>query len=38
VALLFGKKVLAVGDQEAQIASAGLIDAREVNFVKNAMA
>ena len=38
IALLFGKEVEAVGDDQSQVASAGLIDARKVDLVKDAVA
>ena len=38
VAFFLGKVAVAVGDNEAEIPSAGLIHAREINFVENAVA
>ena len=37
VALLFGKEIAAVGDDESHVARAGLVDAGEVDFVQNAV-
>src|SRR5438477_7348443 len=38
VALLFGKEITAVGDNESHVAGAGLVDPGKINFVENAMA
>ncbi len=34
----FGEKALAIGDDQSQVASAGLVHARIINFVQNAVA
>ena len=36
--LLLGKKGLAIGDNEAEIARAGLIDPGKIHFIQNAVA
>src|ERR1700722_4062794 len=38
VALFLGEEITAVGDNESQVAGAGLVDARKINFVENAVA
>ena len=37
MALFFGEKNSAVGDDQPQVACAGLIHARIINFIQNAM-
>src|SRR5579859_2950839 len=38
IALFFGEEAVAVGDDEAEVAGAGLVDARIVDFVQDAVA
>jgi hypothetical protein len=37
VALLFGEESTAISDDQAEVASAGLIDAREIDLIENAV-
>jgi hypothetical protein len=37
VALFFGEEIAAVGDDESQVAGAGLVDAGKVDFVEDAV-
>jgi len=38
VAFFFGEEVATVGDEEAEVAGAGLVDAGEIDLVQNAVA
>lgn len=38
MALLFGEKIAAVGDNEAEVASARLVDARVIDFIEDPVA
>ena len=38
VALFFGEKTLAVGDEQAHVSGTSHIDAREINFIEDAVA
>jgi len=38
MALLFGEKPAAIGDDQTEVASAGLIDAGKIDLIENAVA